>query len=139
MTATTEDEHTPPEAAARRQIGLLALSLFGLAVGILTGFGAAILRSLMALFHNLFFVGKLSFYHDANTFEPVNPWGPWIILEPVIGWTNHHSIAEFNGQWYLFYHDTELSGGQTHLRNIKMTELTHNPDGTIETIDPYRD
>ncbi|MDR8390177.1 glycoside hydrolase family 43 protein [Aliifodinibius sp. S!AR15-10] len=71
-----------------------------------------------------------------------NPYGPFtyqgIILEPVIGWTNHHSIAEFNGQWYLFYHDTELSGGQTHLRNIKMTELTHNPDGTIETIDPYR-
>ena len=72
-----------------------------------------------------------------------NPYGPFTyqgkILEPVIGWTSHHSIAEFNGQWYLFYHDTELSGGQTPLRNIKMTELTHNPDGTIETIDPYRE
>ena len=70
-----------------------------------------------------------------------NPYGPFtyqgVILEPVIGWTNHHSIAEFEGQWYLFYHDTELSGGQTHLRNIKMTELTHNADGSIETIDPY--
>lgn len=72
-----------------------------------------------------------------------SPYGPFTyqgnILKPVIGWTNHHSIAKFNGQWYLFYHDTVLSGGQTHLRNIKMTELTHNPDGTIETIDPYRD
>ncbi len=72
-----------------------------------------------------------------------SPYGPFtyqgIILEPVIGWTNHHSIAKFEGQWYLFYHDTELSGGQTHLRNIKMTPLTHNPDGTIERIDPYRD
>lgn len=72
-----------------------------------------------------------------------SPYGPFtyqgIILEPVIGWTNHHSIAKFKGQWYLFYHDTELSGGQTHLRNIKMTKLTHNPDGSIETIDPYRD
>jgi hypothetical protein len=72
-----------------------------------------------------------------------NPYGPFtyqgVILEPVIGWTNHHSIAEFEGQWYLFYHDTELSGGQTHLRNIKMTPLTHNPDGSIETIDPYPD
>ena len=27
--------------------------------------------------------------------------------------------------------------GQTHLRNIKMTKLTHRADGTIETIDPY--
>lgn len=55
---------------------------------------------------------------------------------PVQGWTNHHSIVAFEGRWYLFYHDTELSG-QTHLRNIKMTGLTHNADRTIETIDPY--
>lgn len=71
-----------------------------------------------------------------------NPYGPFtyqgVILNPVLGWTNHHSIAEFEGQWYLFYHDCELSGGQTHLRNIKMTELTHNPDGSIQTIDPYK-
>ena len=68
-----------------------------------------------------------------------NPYGPFtyrgVVLNPVQGWTNHHSIVEFEGQWYLFYHDTELSG-QTHLRNIKMTKLTHRPDGTIETINP---
>lgn len=71
-----------------------------------------------------------------------NPYGPFtyqgIILNPVVGWTNHHSIAEFEGQWYLFYHDSSLSG-QTPLRSMKMTELTHRPDGTIETIDPYLD
>jgi hypothetical protein len=70
------------------------------------------------------------------------PYGPFtyqgVILNPVLGWTNHHSILEFDGKWYLFYHDSELSGGQTHLRNIKVTELTHLPDGTIQTIDPYR-
>jgi len=70
-----------------------------------------------------------------------NPYGPFTyqgnILNPVIGWTNHHSIVEFEGKWYLFYHDSSLSGGVTHLRSIKMTELTHNPDGTIQTIDPY--
>lgn len=70
-----------------------------------------------------------------------SPYGPFtyqgVILEPVLGWTNHHSIVEHDGNWYLFYHDTELSGGQTHLRNIKVTELTHRPDGTIETIDAY--
>ena len=47
------------------------------------------------------------------------------ILEPVLGWTNHHSIVEFKGKWYLFYHDAQLSGGQTHLRNIKVTELKY--------------
>ena len=72
-----------------------------------------------------------------------SPYGPFTvrgkILEPVLGWTNHHSIVEFKGKWYLFYHDSQLSGGQTHLRNIKMTELTHRPDGTIATIDAYKE
>lgn len=69
-----------------------------------------------------------------------SPYGPFTyqgnILNPVIGWTNHHSIAEFQGKWYLFYHDSKRSG-ETHLRTVKMTELTHNSDGTIETIDAY--
>ncbi|MFN3945835.1 MAG: glycoside hydrolase family 43 protein [Allosphingosinicella sp.] len=69
-----------------------------------------------------------------------SPYGPFTyrgrVLLPVQGWTNHHSIAEFRGRWYLFYHDTQLSN-RTHLRNIKMTELRHNPDGTIQTIDPF--
>ncbi|MEO6733404.1 MAG: glycoside hydrolase family 43 protein [Ferruginibacter sp.] len=67
-----------------------------------------------------------------------NPYGPFtytgIILKPVEGWTNHHSIIEFNGKWYLFYHDVQLSG-KTHLRNVKMTELKYNDDGTIQTIE----
>ena len=71
-----------------------------------------------------------------------NPYGPFtyqgVVLNPVIGWTNHHSIAEFKGKWYLFYHDSSLSGGVTHLRSVKMTELTHNPDGTIQTINAYK-
>jgi hypothetical protein len=58
------------------------------------------------------------------------------VLEPVLGWTNHQSIVEYEGKWYLFYHDSQISG-QTHLRNIKVTELKHRPDGTIETIDPF--
>jgi beta-xylosidase len=72
-----------------------------------------------------------------------SPYGPFRIkgriLEPVLGWTNHHSIVEFQGKWYLFYHDAQLSGGQTHLRNIKVTELTHRADGSIQTIDAYRE
>ncbi|MCL6259895.1 glycoside hydrolase family 43 protein [Aquiflexum sp. TKW24L] len=70
-----------------------------------------------------------------------NPYGPFtyqgVVLNPVQGWTNHHSIVEFEGKWYLFYHDTELTN-KTHLRNIKMTELVHNEDGTIQTIEPLR-
>jgi hypothetical protein len=58
------------------------------------------------------------------------------ILEPVQGWTTHQSIVEYRGKWYLFYHDAQLSG-KTHLRNIKVTELKHRPDGSIETIDAF--
>jgi hypothetical protein len=70
-----------------------------------------------------------------------NPYGPFTykgrVLNPVIGWTNHHSIVEYQGKWYLFYHDSSLSGGITHLRSIKMTELTYGDDGSINTIDAY--
>jgi hypothetical protein len=71
-----------------------------------------------------------------------SPTGPFtyqgVILKPVVGWTNHHSIVEFEGKWYLFYHDSMLSNGKTHLRSVKVTELKHLPDGSIETITPYK-
>jgi len=70
-----------------------------------------------------------------------SPIGPFTykgrVLEPVTGWTTHHSIVEFKGKWYLFYHDSSLSGGQTHLRNVMFTELEISEDGVITTIHPY--
>ena len=70
-----------------------------------------------------------------------NPLGPFTyqgrIMEPVIGWTTHHSIIEFEGKWYIFYHDCEYSGGINHRRTIKFTELHYNEDGSIQTIEPY--
>ena len=70
-----------------------------------------------------------------------SPVGPFTyrghILNPVIGWTTHHSIVEFKGKWYLFYHDSTLSGGVTHKRCVKVTELHYEPDGSIRPIDPY--
>ncbi len=77
--------------------------------------------------------------HFLNYATSNNPYGPFTfrgrILQPVQGWTSHHSITKV-GRWHLFYHDTQLSN-RTHLRNVKVTELTHNPDGTIRTIDPF--
>jgi hypothetical protein len=60
-------------------------------------------------------------------------------MTPVVGWTTHHSVAEFKGKWYLFHHDSKVSGGKTWLRSVKVVELTHRPDGTIETIDGNAD
>ncbi len=71
------------------------------------------------------------------------PYGPFthqgIVLMPVLGWTNHHSIVEVDGKWFLFYHDSQISGGKTYLRNMKVTELIHNDDGSIRTVDAYLD
>jgi hypothetical protein len=68
-----------------------------------------------------------------------SPIGPFtyegVIINPVQGWTTHHSIVEFKGKWYIFYHDTQLSN-KTWLRNVKVTELKRNPDGSIVTINP---
>jgi hypothetical protein len=70
-----------------------------------------------------------------------NPYGPFTytgrILNPVVGWTSHHSICEFKGKWYLFYHDSSLSKGVTHLRCIKMAEINYDENGHIQTLDPY--
>ena len=73
--------------------------------------------------------------------EGDRPDGPFTykgrIMEPVLGWTTHHSIVQIDGDWYLFYHDCELSGGVTHERCVKYTKLNIAEDGTIETIHPY--
>jgi hypothetical protein len=68
-------------------------------------------------------------------------YGPFVyqgkIMTPVVGWTTHHSIVEFGGRWYLYYHDSLLSGGVTHLRSVKVTELRYDRQGRIVTIEPY--
>ena len=66
-------------------IGLTSLSLLAVAVGVVTGFGAVGFRALIGLIHNLLFLGQLSFGYDANLFTPASPWGPLVILVPVIG------------------------------------------------------
>jgi CIC family chloride channel protein len=42
-------------------------------------------RGLIALFHNLFFLGQWSLVYDANAHTPPSPWGPFVILVPVLG------------------------------------------------------
>ena len=92
-----------------------------------------------------FYNGKYYFsYSTGNTHllcyaTGDNPYGPFTfqgtILTPVVGWTTHHSIVEFGGKWYLFYHDSVPSGGRTWLRSLKVVELEYRPDGSIVTLD----
>jgi len=69
-----------------------------------------------------------------------SPRGPFTyagtLLEPVVGWTNHHSVVQYKGRWWVFYHDCERSGGVDHLRSVRMREVWHLPDGKMTLTKP---
>lgn len=78
--------------------------------------------------------------HFVNYATATTPYGPFTyrghILLPAQGWTTHQSIVEVDCRWRLFYHDTQLSN-RNNFRSAKVVDLIHNPDGTIQTIDPF--
>ena len=69
-----------------------------------------------------------------------NPMGPFeftgIIMDesPTGCWTNHHSIVEYNGQWYLFYHHNDYSPKFDKNRSTRIDSLSFNADGTIQKV-----
>lgn len=71
-----------------------------------------------------------------------SPMGPFdfkgIIMDesPSSCWTNHHSITEYNGQWYLFYHHNDYSPNFDKNRSARIDSLFFNADGTIKKVRP---
>ncbi len=73
-----------------------------------------------------------------------SPLGPWkyqgIYMDPTDSYTNHGSIVEYKGQWYAFYHTSELSqsNGEFNdwLRSVCVDKLYYNADGTIKKVIP---
>ncbi len=69
-----------------------------------------------------------------------SPLGPWdfkglIMAEHANGcWTNHHSIVNYRGQWYLFYHHNPLSPRDDKRRSVQIEKLCFNADGTIREV-----
>jgi len=69
-----------------------------------------------------------------------NPMGPYeykglIMAEHDNGcWTNHHSIINYKGQWYLFYHRNHFSPRDDKRRSVCIEKLFFNPDGTIQEV-----
>jgi hypothetical protein len=71
-----------------------------------------------------------------------SPLGPWtyqgIYMDPTDSYTNHGSIVEYKGQWYAFYHNSELSRqkGEPNdwLRSVCFDKLYYNPDGAIRKV-----
>ncbi len=51
-------------------------------------------------------------------------------------WTNHHSIVQYRGQWYLFYHHNDYSPSFDKCRSVRVDSLSFRPDGTIVKVHP---
>jgi hypothetical protein len=51
-------------------------------------------------------------------------------------WTEHHSIVQYKGEWYLFYHDKQLSPNFDKNRSVRVDYLHFNDDGTIQKVIP---
>jgi hypothetical protein len=77
------------------------------------------------------------FYAMGN--HPLGPFemkGRIMDESPAGCWTNHHSIIEYQGQWYLFYHHNDFSPDFDKNRSIRIDSLRFNPDGTIRKVVP---
>jgi CIC family chloride channel protein len=72
-------------AARNPPLNPFLLALCAVLVGVVGGVGAVAFRALIAFFHNLLFLGKLSLHYDANIHTIPSPWGPFVILVPVLG------------------------------------------------------
>lgn len=48
-------------------------------------------------------------------------------------WNNHGSIAEFDGQWYVFYHRS--TNGSERMRKACIEPIAFNDDGTINEVE----
>lgn len=67
------------------EVNTIRFCFFAIIVGVVTGFGALVFRYLISIVHNLFFYGEWALHYDDNQLSPLSPWGPFVILVPVVG------------------------------------------------------
>lgn len=90
----------------------------------------------------------LTYPHVENKIERLeyamssSPLGPFKVTGVIMDesqsncWTNHHSIINFKGQHYLFYHDRDFSPRFDKARSVRCDSLFFNEDGTIRKVIP---
>jgi len=90
----------------------------------------------------------LTYPHVENKIERLeyatstSPLGPFtvkgvIMDESATGcWTNHHSLVRVKNQWYLFYHNNDLSPNFDKNRSVRIDSLFFEPNGNIRKVVP---
>lgn len=63
--------------------------------------------------------------------EPDHAYG--VVLDPVSSNTSHGSLVNFKDQWYIFYHNMNISG-EGALRSITADKVTFAADGSINKV-----
>ncbi|HEY1768655.1 MAG TPA: chloride channel protein [Chthoniobacterales bacterium] len=79
------DASTGPRAKRKVPLSPLWFWLLAIVVGLVGGAGAVVFRGMIALFHNLLFLGKISVFYDSSVHTAPSPWGVLIIFVPVLG------------------------------------------------------
>ena len=70
-----------------------------------------------------------------------SPFGPYTYGGVIVdndncdpaNWNNHGSVAEFKGQWYVFYH--RATHNSITMRKACVEPITFNPDGSIDEVE----
>jgi beta-xylosidase len=79
---------------------------------------------------------RLEYSTSTNPMGPFKPTGVIMDESPDGCWTVQQSIVEYKGQWYLFYHDKDLSPDFDKNRSVRADYLSFNDDGTIKKVIP---
>ena len=81
--------------------------------------------------------------HNLMRYSTSNsPYGPFkdggVILDATSCDTTHGSIVEYKNHWYMFYHNSDLSG-RGNLRSVCVDEVFFNEDGSIQKVNQTKD
>lgn len=82
--------------------------------------------------------GRATCLAYATSTSPLGPFEKRGILIDNTGcdpesWNNHGSLAEFNGQWYIFYHRSTQA--TRFNRRVCVEPVYFNPDGSIDEVE----
>jgi hypothetical protein len=81
-------------------------------------------------------IERLEYATGSSPLGPFHVAGVLMDESPTGCWTNHQSVVEYKGQWYLFYHHNDLSPQFDKNRSIRADSLFFNKDGTIKKVIP---
>ena len=83
-TARAPNETGDRDLVARGGLGRFSLALLAVVLGVVAGLGALVFRALIALCHNLLFLGIVSSDYDTNQHTPSGPWGRAVLFVPAL-------------------------------------------------------